>query len=113
MVIIFAFKDILTESGIVTMGSLKGVLSGKHYNRSVWCHKVVHEAMERIRFEAFLETLNDDELEGINLVVQNFMDLYPGKNFVDALDEPVLDELFKRYDEFIQAASVKSRTFAY
>ena len=55
--------------------------------------------MEQLRFEAFLKTLDNDEVEGINLVVQNFMDLFPGKNFVDALDEPVLDELFKRYDE--------------
>lgn len=43
------------ESGIVSEGSIKGVLSGKQYNKSVACHKTMYEALQRIRFEAFLD----------------------------------------------------------
>ena len=36
---------------IVALGSVKGVLSGKHYNPSVRVHKLIYEAMQRLRFE--------------------------------------------------------------
>ena len=51
----------MIESEIVAPGSLKGVLSGKHYNRCVRAHKMIFEAMERLRFQAFEETLSNLE----------------------------------------------------
>ena len=52
------------ETGI-SVGSIRGILSGKHYNRSIMCHKLVFEAMGRLRFQAFLDALDDDEQESI------------------------------------------------
>ena len=34
---------------------------------------------------------DDDEVEGINLVVQYFMNAYPGKQFVGGLGNPEVD----------------------
>ena len=48
------------ESGIVSEGSIKGVLSGKHYNQSVFCHKVMCEALQRLRLKAFLDYVEED-----------------------------------------------------
>lgn len=42
-------------------GSLNGVFSGKHYNRCIHAHKLVFEAMERLRFEAFLDTQSTEQ----------------------------------------------------
>ena len=42
----------MIESEIVAPGSVKGVLSGKHYNRSIRAHKMVYEALERLRLQA-------------------------------------------------------------
>lgn len=54
-------------------------------NRSVLCHKTVYEALERLRFEAFLDTLES----------QPFKDL------------------FQEYGKFIAKSSAESKTFAY
>ena len=48
----------MIESEIVAPGSLKAVLSGKHYNRCIRAHKLIYEAMERLRFRAFEKTLS-------------------------------------------------------
>jgi hypothetical protein len=47
----------MIESGIVSEGSIKGMLTGKH-NRSVFCHKIMHEAFRRLRFETFMDSLD-------------------------------------------------------
>ena len=65
----FSFtQDIMIESEIVAAGSLKGVLSGKHYNRCVRAHKVIYEAMERLRFQAFQKTLSTQEKSETQLI---------------------------------------------
>ena len=47
------FGDILLESGIISSGSLQGVLSGKNYSRATRCHKVLNEAMHRLLMREF------------------------------------------------------------
>ena len=42
------YAEILIEAQLVTTGSLKGVLSGKGYAKSLFCLKTVCEAMERL-----------------------------------------------------------------
>ncbi|KAF3836203.1 hypothetical protein F7725_028761, partial [Dissostichus mawsoni] len=46
---------ILFEAQLVTSGSLKGVLSGKAYAKSLFCLKTVCESMERLLMERFIE----------------------------------------------------------
>lgn len=43
-----AFWDVLIESGAVAHGSINGVISGHHYNRSVRAHKLVFDALSRL-----------------------------------------------------------------
>ena len=64
----------MIESEIVAPGSLKAVLSGKHYNRCVRAHKMIYEAMERLRFRAFkktLSTLEKGEVHAIDISVDS------------------------------------------
>ena len=56
------FNDVLIEVGLITCGSLKGVMSGKNYGRSIHCHKIVLEALERLLFEKFTSSRNEDTL---------------------------------------------------
>jgi len=42
-------EDILIEAEIVAPGSLNGVLSDHHYNRSMRAHKLMFEALQRLR----------------------------------------------------------------
>ena len=52
------YTEILFEAQLVTSGSLKGVLSGKAYAKSLFCLKTVCEAMERLLMEQFAEEEN-------------------------------------------------------
>jgi hypothetical protein len=53
----------------VAAGSINGVMSGKHYNRSVRSHKVVYEALIRLLFQHYLESLTPaDRDETVTLI---------------------------------------------
>ena len=65
----FILQDVFIESGIVSEGSIKGVMSGKHYNRSLLCHKTMYEALQRLRFEEFFDSLDNESQEDISSFV--------------------------------------------
>ena len=44
------FDDVLIEVGLITCISLMEVMPGKNYVRSLHCHKIVDEALERLLF---------------------------------------------------------------
>ena len=65
------YAEILTEAQLVNSRSMKGVLSGKAYAKSLFCLKVVCEAMERLLIERFCEEENipiDDPEVLLNLI---------------------------------------------
>ena len=58
-------EDVMIESGILAQGSVNGVMSGHRYNRSVRCHKIVAEAMHRLKdlqlqYEIHVERCNQN-----------------------------------------------------
>lgn len=77
------------------------------------CHKLVYEAMERLRFEAFLDSIDDDEREGIHMLILDMMDSFPEEVFVDNLERPEIEAICESYETFTQDSSQKSRTFAF
>jgi hypothetical protein len=103
----------MIESEIVAPGSVKGVLSGKHYNRSIQAHKMVYEAMERLRLQAFEKSLTTSEkalLESINLVMQDdserdkFLEISTGND---------VTELKVMYDMFVKKRSEENPLFSF
>ena len=101
------------ESGIVSEGSVKGVLSGKHYNRSVSYHKIVYEALQRLRFEAFLESLDGEKQDRIMVLLSEMSDAFPSETFHTLVKCPDFEEIANEYEQFITDASTTSRTFAF
>ena len=69
--------------------------------------------MPHLRFEAFMESLDDDEKEGIELAVFNMMDSFPDDEFLDYLERPEIEAISESYEMFIQESSEKSKTFAF
>jgi hypothetical protein len=53
-------SDILLEAGLIEPGSVTGVMSGKHYSRTMHCHKILLEALERLLFEEFCFSLAEE-----------------------------------------------------
>ena len=101
------------ESGIVSEGSIKGVLSGKHYNRSVLCHKMMYEALQRLRFEAFLDTMDDDYQESIFSLIMDMQGSFIEGRFQDCMKSQLFDDIVIKYKAFVVESSTKSKTFAY
>ena len=52
-------ENIMIESNIVAQGSINGVISGHHYNRSIRAHKCIMETVERLRWQAYITSLSD------------------------------------------------------
>ena len=60
-------SDILLEAGLISGGSLTGVMSGKRYERALHCHKTMLESLEKLLFARFsrdqpLPQLDQDSL---------------------------------------------------
>ena len=55
-------SDILLEAGLISSGSLQGVLSGKHYDRAMHCHKILVECLERLLLSQYLVSIGEDEV---------------------------------------------------
>ena len=66
------FEDVVIKSGVCVSGSLKKVMSGKHYNRALRVHKLIVESLERVLFRAFenqmnyIEELSDNSCKAID-----------------------------------------------
>ena len=54
---------------MVAPGSINGVLSGEHYNRSVRSNKIVYESMTHLLFECYLEILQEEEQRNIEHMI--------------------------------------------
>lgn len=60
-------RDVLTESEIVSSGSVGGVIKGKHYNRAIRAHKYIAEALLRMQWRLFEAWLDDKMPTDVNL----------------------------------------------
>ena len=76
------FKDILIESGVIGQGSVKGAMSGKFCNACIRSHNIVHEAWKRLRFQAFLQTLPDDNHKEMENQIAKMRNHYPNQQFI-------------------------------
>ena len=102
----------LIESGLVSEGSIKGVISGKHYNRAVRSHKMMYEALQRLRFEAFLDTLDDGYHNEVISFVRTIQETFP-HHVHNKINSDDFNNLLKRYETFIADSKANSKTFAY
>ena len=102
--------DVLMESGLISGGSLAGVMSGKHYDRALNCHKVMMESLERLLLQAYLESQNADDLfsslsDESSKQLHNLME-NPSHVTLDAvLTEDSISLIVKGYEEFRQSVA--------
>ena len=60
------FEEILLDSGICARGSIEKVITGKHYNRVIFVHKIVAKGLECLLLMKFEET-RDGRIRESNL----------------------------------------------
>ncbi|KAJ8023132.1 hypothetical protein HOLleu_38227 [Holothuria leucospilota] len=105
--------DILVESGIVAHGSLNSVMNGHHYNRSVRAHKVMYEALCKLQWQAYLDSLNESELSSATEIVKLLHCGYLCKNMNEPLQSSAFNNLVASFKEFISKMVKENATFAF
>ena len=103
----------MIESEIVAPGSVKGVLSGKHYNRSIRAHKMVYEALERLRLQAFEKTLTTGEKALLESISQIMHDDSERDKFFEINTSDNVKEVKALYDMFVKKRSEESPLFSF
>lgn len=100
------FQDILVESDVIALGSINTVMSGKQYNRSVRSHKLMYEALQRLRFRSFYDSAGENLKFIIDEVAKNLdytnYSSYPLHEFTEIVDS---------YTAFIDLQSEANPTF--
>ena len=91
-------SDVLLEAGLIGLGSVHRVLSGKHYERAMHCHKILLESLERILLDQFLEQQNEDEIfAGLPEETTDKISNLISSQSKYAMDELMSDEVFITY----------------
>ena len=54
-------RDVLVQSEIVAESSIERALTGKMYNRAVWCYKLMYEALIRLLIDKFHSEMEGNE----------------------------------------------------
>ncbi|KAL2102045.1 hypothetical protein ACEWY4_003806 [Coilia grayii] len=105
-------QDILIESELVAVGSIDGVISGHHYNRSIRAHKLLTEALQRLRWQAYLDTLPDMSSAAAMKIAMDLQDNFPSEKFIETIGSGAFLELLKDYSEFVEKNNC-NLTFAF
>ena len=91
-------SELLLEAGLIGSGSLAGVMSGKHYERSLHCHKIMLEALERLLLQKFLVDQHEDSIfMSLSEIAKTRIEEFPIKPTKNTLDELLEDETVTQY----------------
>lgn len=106
-------NDILTEAEVVASGPINGVISGHHYNCGVRAHKLLAEALKKIRWQSFINSLPPFKADKIQAVVSDLHNAFPNANFQQLNESPVFEEMLSAYELYIKESSKSNATFAF
>lgn len=104
-------QDIFIESGVVAQNSVNQVVTGHHYNRSLRAHKLVCEALQRIRFKIFLDEENVIDSKIVESAIEEFCNGFSLEHFEMLLCNDQVKNLLLHYKEFIIFKSRNNPTF--
>ena len=73
----------------------------------------MYEALQRLRFEAFLDTLDEEYQESIFSLTTTTQDSFTEGRFQECMKSQLFDHIAIKYETFVAESSTKSKTFAY
>ncbi|KAK3746969.1 hypothetical protein QZH41_002521 [Actinostola sp. cb2023] len=100
-------RDICIESGVITEGSVSGVLEGRKYNRAIRFHKLMYEALQRLVWEGFQTWIDKfpEKKEFLQDVVISLKPLYNDvcqKEHEKVLSSEMFSEFITLYDTYLE-----------
>lgn len=87
-------------------------MSGKHYNRCIRVHKIVSEALQRIRFKAFLTSLSQADQLQMTSVINQMTEKFPEETFLVSVNSDEFNQVFESYSAYVSRGNSASKTFA-
>ena len=106
-------EDILIEADIVAPGSIEGILSGHHYNRSIRANKMMYEALVRLRWKAFLEASSANECDSALDLAKELNEVGPTMKLFDITQQDRFTAILTMYQSFIEKERLENPTFDY
>ena len=106
-------EDILIEADIVALGSIKGILSGHHYNRSIRANKMMYEALVRLRWKAFLEASSADQCDSALDLAKELNEVGPTMKLFDINQQGRFTAILTKCQSFIEKERLENPTFDY
>jgi hypothetical protein len=99
-------RDILIEADVLASGSVDAVLGGRHYNRGMRAHKLVAEAIERLRWAAFLKWNNSQghsvDLAPLAALAEKIRGTVDNAAYMNMMDSLHMDQVVDQYTKFCQ-----------
>ncbi|XP_061913285.1 uncharacterized protein LOC133656293 isoform X2 [Entelurus aequoreus] len=106
-------QDILIESEVVAPGSINGVISGHHYNRSMRAQKLMYESLQRARFSTFLDSLTPAGRDECMAVISEIKDTFPDRTVDVLCANQKFDQMCSKYALFVEKRTAENPTFAF
>ena len=96
----------LLEAGVIFVGFMNGVISGKNYSRTTNCHEVMAKSLERLLLDRYLETgclkgLPGDLLQAIDYN-NHIINERTSENLHAAMQNKALADFLEEYSLFRQ-----------
>lgn len=105
-------QDVLIESNVVAVGSINGVISGHHYNRSIRAHKLLFEAMHILRLRSFLQSLPEQQHTRYISAMEDLVREYKSEaEFSSNSVSDMLSDMLSCYDRYVHEMNSVNPTF--
>ena len=101
----------MVEADVLGPGSVNGVMSGKHYNRCVHIHKLMYEVLQKLRFDSFLQSLDEEEELAVNSTLRDLRNAFENDEFENMLNSFSMGVVERRYSNFVEQCRRDNPTF--
>ena len=106
-------EDILIDSEVLAGGSVNRVMTGRQYNRSIRCHKLMAKALHRMQRKTFLESLPEEEAAEYTDFIKNLCSVFPYQAYIDLIDNTISGLLTAAYDLYESEMAKSNPTSAF
>ena len=98
------FSDVLLEAGMITTGSMTGVMNGKNYSRALNCQKTLTEAIFRLLFNRFIE--EQEFSNNLKLLAEGFLHNVNKDSWKLFVGQPDVEDLVRQFNDFSQSTEL-------
>lgn len=93
-------RHIAIESCLVAEGSINGVMNGHHFNRSLRCHKIISEALHRLRLQEYMEHQAENAITDLMQMTRDDFE-----RFSEALQDETVQEFINDFKDYVDKCS--------